>query len=524
VKQYDSHPLLKLLRDGDEETLATLGVVGGTGAVDVERIRASAPDPERRHQLLEALRPRWQRLQLSQGAREAIERLQDPHTRIVIGGQQPALWGGPLLGISKALGVCMLASRLEAAGIPTVPLFWIADDDHDGEELDPGSFASGHDPGNPHRTGRDPIFMRTHSQSPRERLDTLSRAIGDAPYRQEAVDLASGSIASTAAEEYLSLLCKLLGDQPLLPVLPRWFRKLQVPLIQQVLASTGEYRDAIQRAIDEQVALDVPAPVPAPRGMPLFIIDSDGLRRRPEEVGMSVEEVAEYDFDRISPDALLRTVVQDQLIDPVAVVLGATEMCYAIETRHLRQDNDWSRPQWLARPRLRPISSDLVQQWSDEGLDPCGRVATADPIELVPSPQAQQQAQEISRSGAQLLQRVEAVATDEQATEALRRRARRLVRKWSDQLARLETAVEGGLLHGVEARRQRVSSLLEKIFPGGDEPERSRNLLDLIAHQGPDVIERMRKHLEGEASPWDGGIIEVERSQEVNRENHEFQR
>src|SRR5438552_18403371 len=47
-------------------------------------------------------------------------------------GQQPGLFTGPLYTVHKALSAIALARRLEhERGVPVVPVFWVAGDDHD---------------------------------------------------------------------------------------------------------------------------------------------------------------------------------------------------------------------------------------------------------------------------------------------------------------------------------------------------------------------------------------------------------
>ena len=524
MKHHDPHPLLEILRGSDRAASTALGIVSIDPDELVQRARSREPDPTRREQFLEAVRPRWAGLELPPAARAAASRLEDPATRIVIAGHQPALWGGPLLVISKILSLLHLAIQMEAAGIPTVPIFWVADDDHDGSELDPGSFHDEKQLEQPFASGRRPIFDLKHPQLPAERLAALSDALGTAPHAQQALRLASGSICASPAEEFISFISQLLPDAALLPVVPRWLRSLQTPVIEQVLDDVDLYRDLVQRSIDEQIQSGVPAPVPAPRGMPLFVIDSDGLRRRPEEQGLSIDDVRSIDPDRISPDALLRTVVQDQVIDPAAVVLGPTELCYAIETRAVRQHHGWSSPLWLPRPRLRPVSLALIEQLVDEGVDRDQIHPGAVAADLIRCEEATREATQIASLGQDLIQKVEGLVSNPDATAALRRRARRLVRTWRRQFQRLETSVEGQLVGPtVEVKRQRVTALLELLFPDGREPERCRNILDLIGHHGIDVIERMRRALEMEDSPWDGAILEFPSEKVMDKENLDVQ-
>src|SRR5215475_5580393 len=54
----------------------------------------------------------------------------------VITGQQTQLFAGPNYTILKILTVIKLAKALESAGVPTVPVFWMAAEDHDYQEIE----------------------------------------------------------------------------------------------------------------------------------------------------------------------------------------------------------------------------------------------------------------------------------------------------------------------------------------------------------------------------------------------------
>ena len=54
---------------------------------------------------------------------------------VVVTGQQVGVFGGPFFAILKALTAVELAAKAEAAGVPCVPIFWLATEDHDLEEV-----------------------------------------------------------------------------------------------------------------------------------------------------------------------------------------------------------------------------------------------------------------------------------------------------------------------------------------------------------------------------------------------------
>ncbi|WP_080874844.1 bacillithiol biosynthesis cysteine-adding enzyme BshC [Oceanobacillus timonensis] len=65
-----------------------------------------------------------------------IERLNDEQSTVVIGGQQAGLLTGPIYTINKIISILELAKQQEKAlEKPVIPVFWIAGEDHDFEEV-----------------------------------------------------------------------------------------------------------------------------------------------------------------------------------------------------------------------------------------------------------------------------------------------------------------------------------------------------------------------------------------------------
>ncbi|HYH87503.1 MAG TPA: bacillithiol biosynthesis BshC, partial [Pyrinomonadaceae bacterium] len=81
---------------------------------------------------LEALNASW-----GAGAEtlENVRRLRSPSAVAVVTGQQAGLLTGPLYTLYKALSAVKLAACLSSRGTEAVPVFWIATEDHDWEEV-----------------------------------------------------------------------------------------------------------------------------------------------------------------------------------------------------------------------------------------------------------------------------------------------------------------------------------------------------------------------------------------------------
>src|SRR5689334_16041900 len=85
------------------------------------------PD-DRRAQLIAALREQ-------NPASKSLEQLSRPGTVAVVTGQQAGLFSGPAYTMYKVLHAVKLAEWLSANGLPAVPVFWMATEDHDFAEV-----------------------------------------------------------------------------------------------------------------------------------------------------------------------------------------------------------------------------------------------------------------------------------------------------------------------------------------------------------------------------------------------------
>ncbi|KYP81836.1 bacillithiol biosynthesis protein BshC [Ferroacidibacillus organovorans] len=98
-------------------------------------------DETQRDLLLEAIRE-----QLSNATeiqRAQWERLRDPRALVVVTGQQAGLFTGPLYTIHKALSTVALARQMEQEmNVPVIPVFWVAAEDHDFDEVASAHYVS----------------------------------------------------------------------------------------------------------------------------------------------------------------------------------------------------------------------------------------------------------------------------------------------------------------------------------------------------------------------------------------------
>ncbi len=95
------------------------------------RIRYDGARRERAAAILERQNRAWG---ASQETLDNIARFR-AGARVVVTGQQVTLFGGPLFSLYKAITAIKLATEVTQGGVECVPVFWLATEDHDLEEV-----------------------------------------------------------------------------------------------------------------------------------------------------------------------------------------------------------------------------------------------------------------------------------------------------------------------------------------------------------------------------------------------------
>lgn len=89
-----------------------------------------------REQTVEILQHFNAPFELHEKAQQNIELLKEDDTLAVVTGQQLGVFGGPLFTVFKTISAIHLAQELQKElGQPVVPVFWLADEDHDYDEI-----------------------------------------------------------------------------------------------------------------------------------------------------------------------------------------------------------------------------------------------------------------------------------------------------------------------------------------------------------------------------------------------------
>ncbi|HLK66992.1 MAG TPA: bacillithiol biosynthesis cysteine-adding enzyme BshC [Bryobacteraceae bacterium] len=290
--------------------------------------------PDRRAALISALR-------VQNAGSPALERLAQPKTVAVLTGQQVGLFSGPSYTIYKLLHAAKLAEWLTENGIPAVPVFWLATEDHDFAEVNHAwVFDSEHHPVKlemRRAASAQPVGGVVLADPPVRELRT---ALHGLPFGEEVADLVeetyrAGSSMGKAFGELLRSLLEKFDVLQVDPMLPE-FRELAAPTIRAAVGAAPELTGAILARNQELVAAGYHAQVHVESQTSLVFLLENGkrlaLRRNGDEYTLNGRRFSTAELlDRaasLSPNALLRPVVQDSMLPTVACIGGPAELAY----------------------------------------------------------------------------------------------------------------------------------------------------------------------------------------------------
>jgi bacillithiol synthase len=308
------------------------------------------------------------------GPSDALSKLAEPGTVAIVTGQQVGLFSGPAYTIYKAITAACVARELIGQGIPAVPIFWLATEDHDFDEVNHvWTFSGAHQPV---KLSVDPPQEVAGRQRPvggikieQPPLDQLAASLAGFPHGEEVAAMVREAYRPgvTMGEGFHTLLKKLLAKLNLLfldPLDPA-IRKISAPIVSEALDAAPELKARLVERNRELEAAGYHAQVHIEEKTSLFFLLDKGerapLRRKDSDYGDLRDRAAE-----VSPNALLRPVVQDYLLPTAAYIGGPAELAYLAQSQVIYNRLLGRMPVVMSRSSftlLEPRAAKLLQRY-----------------------------------------------------------------------------------------------------------------------------------------------------------------
>jgi bacillithiol biosynthesis cysteine-adding enzyme BshC len=284
----------------------------------------------------------------------SIRKLSESDTVAVVTGQQAGLFTGPLYTVYKALSAIKMAESLNERNIKAVPVFWIATEDHDFEEVSETSIVDAAGTLQtfeyvPEAYKRDvPVGNVEVDGNITKVISELIHSLPKTAFTDEvgaalATSWARGTYFGAAFAKNLAEVLRQFGMVFVDPLLPD-IKALCGPIYERAIARSDQIVAAVTSRDRELLDDGYHAQVEVKDDyFPLFWHDDVGVRRalrkvrsgeyrvKGERLELSSDEMgarAIKEPGRFSPGVMLRPVVQDHLLPTICYFGGGAEIAY----------------------------------------------------------------------------------------------------------------------------------------------------------------------------------------------------
>lgn len=352
---FQQLPFSKLFNTyiSDFSKLADFFISNPFAEIDRDEISISSSSVDNRSGVVKALRDYHKSIGISDSQTEQLEKFDDPETLVIVTGQQLGVYGGPLFTIYKTLTTILLAKKFEdQLGCPVVPVFWLADEDHDFEEI-----ASIGIPGN---DSLQKVFLNQEGnghpvadQFVTSSIEDFKKEVGgklfETDFSEQLWNILDESYQDglTHVEAFARLMSSLFSDQGLL-IVGSNFSGIK-KFAKETFAKSITAAEPIYSALEGQSELlekDFHRQVIVGESN-LFYIDDEKGRVKLERIDKEWKagnlrfseekliQMIDSNPQKFSPNVFLRPVLQDVLLPTIGYVAGPGELAYYAQMKEL---------------------------------------------------------------------------------------------------------------------------------------------------------------------------------------------
>jgi bacillithiol synthase len=332
-----------------------------------------------------------ERFPSSEAVKNSLEKLKQSNSVVVIGGQQAGMLTGPLYSIHKIISIIKLAEEKEKLlGIPVVPVFWIAGEDHDYHEVnhvfmpveqrvDKWSY--------PEKVQQKKMVsdINLNKEICREWVNNLIENFGETNHTKQLIRFTEGALvkSTTFVDFFANIVMELFKDNGLLIVDSgdSNFRLLQK---ENFTKQIQHHRHVTNYLLEQQSVIDrngFPITIDSneraanifychPKSQERILLEFDLESNR--FVGKSgvvsftkdeLIEIASQDPSKLSNNVVTRPLMQEWLFPTLAFIAGPGEISYWAELKLVFEHFNIKMPPIVPRLNItlleRAVESDI---------------------------------------------------------------------------------------------------------------------------------------------------------------------
>ena len=431
----------------------------------------------------------------------------------MVTGQQVALFGGPLMTLMKAATAIHLAAEATRSGYPHVPIFWLATEDHDFDEVNQATFLCGNDIKTlrlPHHPAPgQPVGNLPFGDAIMPMVEELRRCLGENSVSELIATLYKP--AATFASAFADLLARIFSRHGLIVIdaSSRPFHALAHSTLLAAIQNADELHAALlERAHAlEQAGYHAQVMV-GEFSSPLFLTDATtGVRTALKKSAADKWSAGPAHYttgdlirildtapERLSPNALLRPVVQDTLLPTSAYIGGPAEVAYFAQSQVLYQHVLGRTTPVLPRYSATLLEPAMAQLLHKHGLTLPDVFTTPDALahRLGARAMPVEAKRKLASAGNALHEELSAVTEWMRAQdEGLGHAADVAASKMLYQMNRLRRLSANFQLQRDQSLRRAVDALCQNLFPNGNLQERVFAGVSFLSRFEPPLIDTL---------------------------------
>ncbi len=453
-----------------------------------------------RETLAKVLKEQYSGIEISALTSENISLLKNPNTFTVTTGHQLNLFTGPLYFLYKIISAINLSAELKAKypDYNFVPVYWMATEDHDFEEINYFNFK-----GKKFRWNRESsgAVGRLSTEGLQQVLDFFACETGVGKNAETLKNLFETAYIKheNLAEATRFLANELFGNHGLVIIdgdnadLKREF----IPYIKEELLHQVSYKAVTETISKMDYTIQV-----NPREINLFYLDTNLRERIIFENGLykinntsiiftekEILEELENHPERFSPNVIMRPLYEEVILPNLCYIGGGGEIAYWFELKSFFEKVNVTFPILLLRnsvllstEKLATKADKLGLNWSDLFLKQfeLSNKKTAElsefPIDLSKQKEAlQKQFEELY---------IIADKTDKSFSGAVKAQETKQIKG----LENLEKRLLKAQKRKHDSELQRIFDLQNELFPFGNLQERQTNFSEFYLESGTDLI------------------------------------
>ena len=522
---FQDLPFNKLFQDyiSNYQNLSDFYEVNPLSEAEIESAIQSFDFKNDRNKTVELLKEYNQQFDAGKKTIQSIEKLGNKNALAIVTGQQLTVLGGPLFTVYKILTAIHYAKKWEEEfDIPCVPVFWMADEDHDYEEVAELGFSLRDDHFNVTLDRNSDTVPRVaeieldanfesfrnqiiESQFDTDFTDQLWRQLDQCYSKGRTIGKAFGKLVLTLFEDHGVVLAGTAH--------PAIKKHLSSAIVQSVKRVEQQY-EFLKDQTDKLISAGYHGQVHLQQSN-LFWIDDENNRVKlsyddgvwdidnAEKSWSSEELVKEISEspERFSPNVFLRPILQNELLPDIAYIAGPGEISYYAQMGQLYHDFNQKMP--IIMPRF---SATLMES----GID---RIFEKLPFELTDYNRRIEdlESEFIEQSDSPDIESIfktwktdvdevskERVGEVSEIDPTLEGSSEKAIATFFTELDKLKGKVYRSVKEQEKTQLNRISKIKNNLFPNGNLQERETAFIYFMNKYGLDIWDELLEKLKPE--------------------------